>query len=53
MYNLLTHAEKMRALVEEIRGSFTKVDDLTFEKLAELKYLNACKHNRRLRRSIP
>lgn len=35
----------MKLLVEEIRGSFTKLDDLTFEALAELKYMNACKAN--------
>jgi hypothetical protein len=38
----------MNALVDEIRGSFTKLDDLTFENLAELKYMNACKCNQRL-----
>lgn len=35
----------MKALVDEIRGAFTKLDDLTFENLAELKYMNACKLN--------
>lgn len=52
MYNLLTHPEKMRTLVDEIRGSFTKLDDLTFENLAEMKYMNACKCNPNLRSSI-
>lgn len=49
MYNLLAHPEKMRALVDEIRGSFTKLDDLTFENLADMKYMNACKCIGRLR----
>lgn len=38
----------MRALVDEIRGSFTKLDELTFESLAEMKYINACKCKSRL-----
>lgn len=32
----------MKTLLEEVRSSFTKLDDLTFERLAEMKYLNAC-----------
>lgn len=48
IYNLLTYPEKMKALVDEIRGSFTKLDELTFENLAELKYMNACKSNPKL-----
>ncbi|POS72772.1 hypothetical protein DHEL01_v208832 [Diaporthe helianthi] len=42
IYNLLTYPEKMKTLVDEIRGSFTNLDDLTLENLAELKYMNAC-----------
>lgn len=42
LYNLLKCPDKMRMLLEEIRGNFTKLDDLTFERLAELKYMNAC-----------
>ncbi|KNB09500.1 hypothetical protein FOXG_10066 [Fusarium oxysporum f. sp. lycopersici 4287] len=42
LYNLLTYPEKMKTLLEEIRGKFTNTDDLTFERLAELKYMNAC-----------
>lgn len=42
----------MRILVDEIRGSFTKPDELTFENLAELKYMNACKCNTKLGSSI-
>ncbi|OLN95255.1 Versicolorin B desaturase 4 [Colletotrichum chlorophyti] len=42
IYNLLTSPDKMKKLLDEIRGSFTKLNDLTFEHLAELKYMNAC-----------
>ncbi|KAL0935526.1 uncharacterized protein CTRU02_210117 [Colletotrichum truncatum] len=42
LYNLLTHPDKLKILLQEIRGNFTKLDDLTFERLAELKYMNAC-----------
>ncbi|KAF6808627.1 hypothetical protein CPLU01_15644 [Colletotrichum plurivorum] len=42
IYNLLSCPEKMKTLLEEVRSSFTKVDNLTLERLAEMKYLNAC-----------
>ncbi|KAF4785653.1 hypothetical protein HER10_EVM0008443 [Colletotrichum scovillei] len=42
LYNLLTYPDKMNTLLEEIRGNFTKLDELTFERLQELKYMNAC-----------
>ncbi|KXH54221.1 hypothetical protein CSAL01_02283 [Colletotrichum salicis] len=42
LYNLLTYPEKMKIIFEEIRGNFTKLDELTFERLQELKYMNAC-----------
>ncbi|OHW93725.1 cytochrome p450 monooxygenase [Colletotrichum incanum] len=42
IYNLLTYPEKMKTLLEEIRGNFSKLEDLTFERLAELPYMNAC-----------
>ncbi|KAF4962251.1 hypothetical protein FSARC_9639 [Fusarium sarcochroum] len=42
LYNLLTYPEKMETLLEEIRGKFTSADDLAFESLADLKYMNAC-----------
>lgn len=32
----------MATLLHEIRGNFSTVTDLTFERLAELKYMNAC-----------
>jgi cytochrome P450 len=32
----------MEILLKEIRGKFTKADDITFERLTELKYMNAC-----------
>lgn len=42
IYNLLTNPEKLKLILEEVRNSLTTVDDLTFERVAELKYLNAC-----------
>ncbi|GKU06478.1 cytochrome p450 monooxygenase [Fusarium langsethiae] len=42
LYYLLSCPDKMDALLKEIRGKFTKADDITFERLAELKYMNAC-----------
>ncbi|KAH6967569.1 cytochrome P450 [Ilyonectria sp. MPI-CAGE-AT-0026] len=42
IYNLLIYPDKMNTLLAEIRGSFTQVDDLTFERLSDLKYMNAC-----------
>ncbi|TEA21692.1 Cytochrome P450 monooxygenase FUM2 [Colletotrichum sidae] len=42
LYNLLTNPDKLRTVVDEVRGAFTKLDDLTLERLAELKYANAC-----------
>lgn len=32
----------MEILLKEIRGRFTDADEITFERLTELKYMNAC-----------
>ncbi|CAJ0550075.1 Ff.00g100050.m01.CDS01 [Fusarium sp. VM40] len=42
LYNLLTYPDKMETVLKEIRGRFSTSDDLTLERLAELKYMNAC-----------
>ncbi|KAF4436168.1 hypothetical protein F53441_13312 [Fusarium austroafricanum] len=42
VYYLLTNPDKMKILVEEIRGSFTNAEDMTLGRLAELKYMHAC-----------
>ncbi|EQB58913.1 cytochrome P450 [Colletotrichum gloeosporioides Cg-14] len=41
VYTLLANPDKMKTLLEEIRSNFSTLDDLTFERLADLKYLNA------------
>lgn len=40
-YHLLKNPHHMEKLVEEIRGAFSDFDDITFEDLARLKYLQA------------
>ncbi|KAF6837166.1 cytochrome P450 [Colletotrichum plurivorum] len=39
---LLTHPESYKMAREEVRSAFSSVEDMTIEKLAGLKYLNAC-----------
>ncbi|KAF6813197.1 cytochrome P450 [Colletotrichum sojae] len=39
---LATHPEASRMAREEVRSAFASVEDMTIEKLAGLKYLNAC-----------
>ncbi|KUL88969.1 hypothetical protein ZTR_06124 [Talaromyces verruculosus] len=41
-YYLLKNPDKMRKLVQEIRTSFAAQDELTIEKLRQLKYMAAC-----------
>ncbi|KAI9686690.1 MAG: hypothetical protein M1820_010577 [Bogoriella megaspora] len=41
-YFLLKNPAKMDILVREIRGNFTSDDDMSLERLVQLKYLNAC-----------
>ncbi|KAH7380109.1 cytochrome P450 [Pyrenochaeta sp. MPI-SDFR-AT-0127] len=51
---LLTNPEKMKKLVDEIRGAFTSADDMTMEQLAALPYLAATiKESLRLYPPIP
>lgn len=42
LYYLLTNPDKYALLCAEIRTSFTSSDEITMERLAGLKYLNAC-----------
>ena len=39
---LMWNPDKYRKLVEEIRGAFKTEDEVTYEKLSKLEYLNAC-----------
>jgi cytochrome P450 len=41
-YLLLSNLEKYAALVEEIRSKFTSANEITFEEISKLDYLNAC-----------
>ncbi|KAI5925904.1 cytochrome P450 [Camillea tinctor] len=41
-YYLLQNPDKMEILVGEIRGHFSDVNDMSFDTLANLKYLTAC-----------
>ncbi|KAH6639994.1 cytochrome P450 [Truncatella angustata] len=41
-YFLLANPTKMQLLLAEIRGSFESTQDINFDSLANLKYLNAC-----------
>ncbi|CAH0052407.1 unnamed protein product [Clonostachys solani] len=42
LYNLLMSPEKMKTLREELDDRIKTEDDITFERTAEMKYLNAC-----------
>ncbi|KAI1494267.1 cytochrome P450 [Biscogniauxia mediterranea] len=42
MYYLLRNPDKMERLLSEIRHGFTDAKDMSFDTLANLKYLNAC-----------
>ncbi|KAI0007340.1 cytochrome P450 [Xylariaceae sp. FL0662B] len=54
VYYLLMNPAKMTLLCKEIRGSFDNVQDITFERIAGLKYLNAClKETLRLYPPVP
>ncbi|KAI0193809.1 cytochrome P450 [Astrocystis sublimbata] len=41
-FYLLTHPEKIKLLVDEVRGTFRTNEEITFEALSKLEYLNAC-----------
>ncbi|KAF3763682.1 cytochrome P450 [Cryphonectria parasitica EP155] len=42
IYYLLCDQKRLNMLVEEVRSSFHHLDDINFDSLANLKYLNAC-----------
>ncbi|KAF7538061.1 hypothetical protein G7054_g3272 [Neopestalotiopsis clavispora] len=53
-YHLLANPEKMKILTDEIRSRFENYQDITFEALAQLDYLNACiREGLRVYPSIP
>ncbi|KAI0096629.1 cytochrome P450 [Nemania sp. FL0031] len=53
-YYLLKNPDKMKILVNEIRGRFKSNDEITFEALSQLEYLNAClREGLRVYPSIP
>ncbi|KAF2968987.1 hypothetical protein GQX73_g4601 [Xylaria multiplex] len=41
-YYLVSYPDKMKILTDEVRGSFSSDEDITFEALSKLEYLNAC-----------
>ncbi|KAK7755342.1 hypothetical protein SLS62_002568 [Diatrype stigma] len=41
-YYLLVNPRNMQLLTDELRNSFTRLDDITMDSTANLKYLNAC-----------
>ena len=41
-YLLTQHPEVMKRAKEEVRSNFTSFEDMTLEKLAGLKFTNAC-----------
>jgi cytochrome P450 len=41
-YLLLKHPAHLERLTQEIRGSFSSMDDMTMTKLSHLEFLNAC-----------
>ena len=41
-YLLLQNSDKLKILVDEIRGAYASDTDMDFDSLARLKYLNAC-----------
>jgi hypothetical protein len=42
IYYLIRHPDKMKILTDEIRGRFRSNEDIIFEALGKLEYLNAC-----------
>jgi cytochrome P450 len=42
LFHLLSNPSTMERLVSEIRAAFANAADMTFLKLAQLKYFNAC-----------
>ncbi|KAJ4117491.1 hypothetical protein NW768_010854 [Fusarium equiseti] len=42
LYYLLRCPDKMEILLKELHSSFTSAEEITFERVTELKYLNAC-----------
>ncbi|KAI1744725.1 cytochrome P450 [Xylaria scruposa] len=53
-YYLLKNPEKMKILTDEIRGRFKSNEEMTFEALGKLEYLNAClREGLRVYPSIP
>ncbi|KAI0874467.1 cytochrome P450 [Hypoxylon argillaceum] len=41
-YYLIKCPDKMKLLTDEVRGTFSSNEDITFEALSKLEYLNAC-----------
>ncbi|KAI0538233.1 cytochrome P450 [Xylaria digitata] len=41
-YYLISCPDKMKILTDEVRGSFSSDEDITFEALSKLEYLNTC-----------
>jgi cytochrome P450 len=41
-YLLLKNPKKLGRLIKEIRGAFTRLEDITMVKLSQLSYLQAC-----------
>ncbi|KAJ8120817.1 hypothetical protein ONZ43_g2571 [Nemania bipapillata] len=41
-YYLIRNPDKMKILTDEVRGTFSSNENITFEALARLEYLNAC-----------
>jgi cytochrome P450 len=42
LYNLATNPDKLEILVKELRREFQHDSDITMERIARLRYLNAC-----------
>ena len=42
LYYLMKNPDKMAILVDEVRSAFPNEEDISMEKLAQLKYLHAC-----------
>ena len=43
IYYLIANPDKMKTLTKEIRETFPSSDAISFQELAKLKYLDACK----------
>ena len=42
IYNILANSDVMQRLSEEIRSKYRSEEEITFEAVAEMKYLDAC-----------